>query len=288
MGEIAVMRLNSRIVILLLAALIAAFTAVVVRNKIMQLQKGAHVEQTASKRILVAKRDVPAGRFVDASSDLDWVEPTKEMEEMAVIHESTSKKSEFNGGIVRKQLKAGRPVTLDEITRAGDGGFLSAVLEPGMRAVAIAVTATTGAAGFIAPGDRVDLIVTHRIKTSRGESVGEDTVVSETFVRDVRVVAVDQSLNSTDNKAQLAKNVTVEVTESQAEQIAVATEMGKIAMALRSALPDQKDAISEDGKGTRTSDVIPSLSRKGGVAPHVQVIRGAEKEDLQFLNQGAR
>lgn len=279
------MRMNSRVVILVIAALIAAFTVVIVRKKMTQLG-GKHVEQVVSKRILVAKRDVPAGKFVDASTDLEWADPKGEVVEMDVIREGISKKSEFNGGVLRRPLKTGKPVAPDEITKAGDGGFLSAVLEPGMRAVAIAVTATTGAAGFIAPGDRVDLIVTHRIKTGRSES-GEDTVVSETFVRDVRVVAVDQSLGSPDNKAQLAKNVTVEVTESQAEQIAVAIEMGKISMALRSALPDSKAATAPLRDSTRTSDVIPSLSRKGGVAPHVQVIRGNEKEDLQFLNQGA-
>ncbi|MDX2074346.1 MAG: Flp pilus assembly protein CpaB [Alphaproteobacteria bacterium] len=282
------MRTNSRVVILLIAALIAAFTAVIVRKKMAALQGGTQVQQTESKRILVARRDVPAGKFVDSSTDLDWVEPKGDMDGADVIRESVSKKSEFNGGVVRRALKAGKPIAPDEITKAGDGGFLSAVLEPGMRAVAIAVTATTGAAGFIAPGDRVDLIVTHRIKSARSEMGGEDTVVSETFVRDVRVVAVDQSLGSAENKAQLAKNVTVEVTESQAEQIAVAIEMGKISMALRSALTNNKNVLSPERDSTRTSDVIPSLSRKGSVAPHVQVIRGDEKEDMQFLNQGAR
>lgn len=280
------MRINSRVVILLIAALIAAFTAVIVRKKMAALQGGGHVQQVVSKRILIAKRDVAAGKFVDASADLDWADPTGEVVEGQVVREGTSKKSEFNGGVLRRPLKAGKPVAPDEITKAGDGGFLSAVLEPGMRAVAIAVTATTGAAGFIAPGDRVDLIVTHKIKTARSETGGDDTVISETFVRDVRVVAVDQSLNTPENKAQLAKNVTVEVTESQAEQIAVAIEMGKISLSLRSSLQADKAADARDHESTRASDVIPSLSRKGGVAPHVQVIRGDQKEDLQFLNQG--
>jgi pilus assembly protein CpaB len=278
------MRVNSRVIILVIAALIAAFTAVTVRNKLVNLQKGSH-PQAASTRILVAKRDITAGRFVDSAADIDWAEPRGDMSEADVIHEGKTKKSEFNGGVVRRNIKAGKPIAPDEITRAGDGGFLSAVLEPGLRAVSIAVTATTGAAGFIAPGDRVDLIVTHRIKTSRGETAGEDTVVSETFVRDVRVVAVDQSLESPENKALVAKNVTVEVTESQAEQIAVATEMGKISMALRSALREENPQ-SRDRESTGSTDVIPALSRKGGVAPHVQVIRGNEKEDLQFIGQG--
>ncbi len=281
------MRLNGRVIILIIAALIAAFTAVMVRKKFSQLSSGKQVEQPVSKRVLIAKRDVAAGKFVDAGSDLDWANQPDGDEETAFVHEGISKKSEFNGGVVRRPLKSGKPVSADQITKAGDGGFLSAVLEPGMRAVSIAVTATTGAAGFIAPGDRVDLIVTHRIKTGRGESGGDDTVVSETFVRDVRVVAVDQSLDTPDHKATPAKNVTVEVTEIQAEQIAVAIEMGKISMALRSALHKNEQAGSEKSSSTRAGDVIPSL-RKGGVAPHVQVIRGDTKEDLQFLNQGTR
>ena len=66
---------------------------------------------------------------------------------------------------------------------------MAAVLEPGTRAVSIAVNATSGNAGFISPGDRVDLIVTHRIKKMDSrESSGADAVVSETFVRDVRVL----------------------------------------------------------------------------------------------------
>jgi len=278
------MRMNSRVVILIVAALIAAFTAVIVRNKLHNLQKGAVVEQVPSERILVARRDVSPGKFIDSAVDLDWINATPEMKDADVIREGVMKKSDFNGGVVRRALKAGKPVAPDEITKAGDGGFLSAVLEPGMRAVAIAVTATTGAAGFIAPGDRVDLIVTHRIKTSRMEANGDDTVISETFVRDVRVVAVDQSLDTPENKAAVAKNVTVEVDENQAEQIAVGIEMGKISLSLRSSLtsaPGEEDPH----KATRTSDVIPSLSRKGGVAPHVQVIRGDTREDLQFLGK---
>lgn len=281
-GRLIYMRLNGRTIILLIAAFIASLTAVVVRNRLASLSHGAHTEQAASKRILVAKRDVPPGKFVDSTTDLEWAAPVDETE-TNVIREAVSKKSDFNGGVVRRALKVGMPVAPDAITKAGDGGFLSAVLEPGTRAVAIAVTATTSAAGFIAPGDRVDLIVTHRIKSARSDGNEQETVLSETFVRDVRVVAVDQSLD-TDNKAQLAKNVTVEVTEAQAEQIAVANEMGKISLALRSALAADKTAEGEKN-ATRGSDIIPLLTQRTSVAPRVQIIRGDNKEELQFLGR---
>ena len=277
------MRLNSRYSMLIAVTLIALLGIMMIKNRLAG-SKGANVEST---RILVAKRDMTQGAFIKAGIDIDWQEPTSEQKELPSIHEGSFKKTDFDGGVVRKAIKAGAAVTTDQVTKAGDGGFLSAVLEPWMRAVAIAVTATTGAAGFIAPGDRVDLIVTHRMKTPRdNDSSGQDTVLSETFVRDVRVVAVDQSIDSLENKAAVAKNVTVEVREAQAEQISVASEMGKISLALRSSVPDDASVVSRGGQFTRDSDVSPVLGRKEGMMPRVQVIRGDTKEDLQFMDQG--
>lgn len=277
------MRLNSRYAMLIAVTLIAVVGLVMIKNRLSG-SKGAAVEST---KILVAKRDLTPGAFIKAATDVDWQEPTSEQKELPNIREGSLKKNDFNGGVIRKAIKSGAAITPDQVTKAGDGGFLSAVLEPGMRAVAIAVTATTGAAGFIAPGDRVDLIVTHRMKSARhSDSGGQDTVVSETFVRDVRVVAVDQSIDNPENKAAIAKNVTVEVREAQAEQISVASEMGKISLALRSSVPDDINAATRGGQFTRDSDVSPILGKKESMTPRVQVIRGEEKEDLQFIDQG--
>jgi pilus assembly protein CpaB len=266
---------------LIVVTVIALLGLLMIKNSL----SGAKRSGVESTRILVAKRDMTQGAFIKAGVDIDWQEPTAEQKELPNIREGSFKKNDFNGGVVRKAIKAGSAVTPDQVTKAGDGGFLSAVLEPGMRAVAIAVTATTGAAGFIAPGDRVDLIVTHRMKAPRDNN-SQDTVLSETFVRDVRVVAVDQSIDTPENKASIAKNVTVEVNESQAEQISVASEMGKISLALRSSVPDDASVVNRGGQFTRDSDVSPVLGRKEGMMPRVQVIRGNEKEDLQFMGQG--
>jgi pilus assembly protein CpaB len=162
---------------------------------------------------------------------------------------------------------------------------MSAVLDPGMRAVSIAVTATSGNGGFISPGDHVDLIVTHHIK----DTPSNDSVVSETFVHDVRIVAVDQMLDNPDNKAILAKTVTVEVTPRQAEQISVATEMGKISVALRgiatvdpatgAAVPGQGTTLN--GNYTRDTDISSALNRDT-VSPHIRIIRGDQTENLQL------
>lgn len=309
------MESSRRLIILLVAGVIVAFAAIAIRNR-MSSEPAA--DAPVITRVLVAKRDVPPGSFVQAGVDVDWEQvpddyPSKEL----LINEAAFRLQDFNGAVVRKQLRAGEPIQQTALMKAGEGGFMSAVLEPGMRAVSIAVTATSGNAGFISPGDRVDLIVTHRIKigANKDTGAGEEAVVSETFVSDVRVVAVDQMLDNPENKAILAKTVTVEVTQRQAQQIAVASEMGKISVALRSltngpvaqpsaAAPAAEPAAGEPAAATDPAseplaapadpaavpaetqspitdekDVSPILS---GMSPRVKVIRGDQMEILQF------
>jgi len=334
---------------LLIAALLAAFMAVSVRNRLSQTPVAEAPAPTA--RIVVAKRDLALGTFVQGAQDLDWgpvppdvvaqnaaaaaaltaaTAPTDDGSTPAAppavtaavaaaaakdvfMHEGSVKLTDFNGAVVRHSLRAGDPVTQTTLMKSGEGGFMSAVLSPGMRAVSISVNPTSGNAGFVSPGDHVDLIVTHHIKTiSSGANGTEESVVSETFVHDVRVVAVDQMLDNPDSKAILAKTVTVEVTPRQAEQVSVGAEMGKISIALRSvAISDAKpktdakadkddthdnahtlaDIYGADDAGqprdrdsgyTRDADLSQLLGHKSASAPRVLVIRGDKSETVDF------
>lgn len=112
--------------------------------------------------------------------------------------------------VARRAIQKGEPILKTVLVKSNEGGFMSAVLEPGKRAVSIAVDSTSGNAGFIFPGDKVDLILTHSVTN---QSV--QTRASETFVEDVRVLAVDQMLDNPENKAVLAKTVTLEVTPNR-------------------------------------------------------------------------
>lgn len=286
------MESSRRLIILLVAGVVVAFGAIWISS-----QMSSEPETTGtpvSDRYVVAKRDIAPGSFVQVPQDIDWESlgtdvPNKDV----LIHEGNARIEDFSGAVVRRPLRSGEPIPLTALMRSGEGGFMSAVLEPGMRAVSIAVNATSGNAGFISPGDRVDLIVTHRIKKSESTG-GSDSVVSETFVHDVRVVAVDQMLDNPENKAILAKTVTVEVTPNQAEQVAVASEMGKISVTLRStaglnkkvgdgnAQPTANIGELYDNNVTRDSDVSRMLESKGGVSPRVRVIRGGETESIDF------
>jgi len=146
-----------------------------------------------------------------------------------------------------------------------------------MRAVSVPVTATSGISGFVFPGDQVDILITHRLAGNADNS----HEAAETVLHNVRVIAVDQKLDSKNGEALVAHTATLEVTPKQSEIIAVATEIGKLSLSLRS-LATAPSEVSADGsavdaRGTYTldSEVSPLLQSPGGSGTNgVTVIRG--------------
>jgi pilus assembly protein CpaB len=138
------------------------------------------------------------------------------------------------GTVVRNAVTAGQPLTQGSLVKPGDRGFLAAALGPGMRAVTVPVSALTGVAGFVFPGDRVDLVLTQNVNASSGPPLK----VSETIVRNLRVLATDQRATPTlDEKGNTVvteyKLVTIEATPRIAEKITVAQSIGTISLSLR-------------------------------------------------------
>jgi pilus assembly protein CpaB len=139
------------------------------------------------------------------------------------------------GTVVRHAITAGEPVTQGSLVAPGDRGFLAAALGPGMRAITVPVNASAGVAGFVFPGDHVDLVLTQSV-TGGGD--GPPLKVSETIVRNVRVLATDQRVSNKNDDGKIEvktfANVTLEVTPSIAEKVAVAQSVGTLSLSLRS------------------------------------------------------
>jgi pilus assembly protein CpaB len=146
------------------------------------------------------------------------------------------------GTVVRYPITAGQPVTQGALVAPGDRGFLAAALGPGMRAVTIPVSAKTGVGGFVFPGDHVDLMLT---QTVSGQGDGPPLKATETILRNVRVLATDQSTDSVveDGKTVVRsfRTVTLEVTPKIAEKIAVSQTIGTLSLTLRSLADNQSE-----------------------------------------------
>jgi pilus assembly protein CpaB len=169
--------------------------------------------------------------------------------------------------------------------KPGDHGFLAAVMEPGARAVTIPVDATTGLAGLVWPGDRVDLILTQSngdATVPLGRRIGAETVLSN-----VRVIAIDQQLMqgaSSSAPDGQARTVTMEVNADQAQRVAVAMRLGQLSLSVRSASTDTSAArTGTSGVATWARDVLPSLLTETK-APTEATIRiyGGAKEVKEF------
>jgi len=185
-----------------------------------------------TEKILVATRDAPAGTFLKPE-DMEWLPWPEDGVVSAYIQEGELTVDDFKGAVVRTDLRAGQPFAESYVVYPGDRGFLAAVLEPGDRAVSVPVNATSGIAGFVFPGDRVDVLLTMKMQT-QGSGEDQTRYLSETILKAIRVLAIDQASQNAEGKAELAKTATLEVTPKQAEAVAIALQMGSLSLSLNS------------------------------------------------------
>lgn len=222
--------------LLLVGALIVAIGTAVLANGMFSAASAPQAEAATptGPKVMVAQRALPVGTIISADA-IAYQEWPKELVKDAYFIEGEADISKLVGTVVRFPITAGQPVTQGSLVSPGDRGFLAAALGPGMRAVTIPVSAKSGVAGFVFPGDHIDLVLTQTIK---GESETETLRTSETFLKNLRVLATDQSTENeiVDGKTQVRKfsTVTLEVTPKIAEKIAVAQTVGKLSLSLRS------------------------------------------------------
>jgi pilus assembly protein CpaB len=194
-------------------------------------------------KALVALRALPVGTIITADSIAFQPWP-KEMVQDAYFLEGEADITKLLGTVVRFPVTAGQPVTQGALVAPGDRGFLAAALGPGMRAVTITVSQKTGVAGFIFPGDRVDLVLTQSVRGGAGDT-GEPLKTAETILRNLRVLATDQATETESENGKTvvrtARTITLEVTPRIGEKIAVADTLGTLNLSLRSIADNQTE-----------------------------------------------
>lgn len=255
-----------RLLIVLVAAISAIGLAVVLQKAMGGKPAAAPTAQAApaeapSKpmtQVLVAKRDLPIGTRLVAA-DVAWqawpsdaingafitngAAPAKPDGKVEAAKASLAATADqmiggdpakvVEGAIVRDPILNGEPITNRKIVRGGEGGYLSVVLTPGKRGMSVPVTSDTAAGGFILPGDRVDVLMTRDVQNNSTESTGK-TVIAETVLQNIRVLALDQSTAADkDAKSIVAATATLEVGPVEAEALTRAKASGPVTLALR-------------------------------------------------------
>jgi pilus assembly protein CpaB len=193
------------------------------------------VAQMQTVDVLVAKADIGLGQTV-APEDLQWQTWPAATASNNFIrrNERPEATKEIAGSIARAPIIAGEPIREPKLVKANGSGFMAAILPTGLRAVSTEISPETGAGGFILPNDRVDVILSRRLKNP-DRTDPTDIVVSEVILANVRVLAIDQAPKEKDGQnAVVGKTVTLELKPIQVATLAAARQSGTLSLALRS------------------------------------------------------
>jgi pilus assembly protein CpaB len=260
----------ARILLLLVAIMaggLAAFLATRGSGPATVVQEiAAQAPQTGTK-VLVAKDAIGVGQRLTAN-DVEW-QPWPDASvrpEYITIAQTPDAQGKISGAVARFEIFQGEPI-LDQKLVHSDQGFLSAVLDPGMRGVSVQVTASSGSGGFIIPNDRVDVVQT---ETQSGQTT------SRVVLSDVKVLAIGTRLGQsgttgtpagdpTDPKSQIFTSdsiATLELSPPQADTLINATATGKISLLLRSVADFGKSVPAADTSDDNQSIKVIRFGRE--------------------------
>jgi pilus assembly protein CpaB len=173
--------------------------------------------------------------------------------------------------VVLTAIEANEPVLTLKITGAGERATLSALVQPGMKAVTVRVNDVEGVGGFVLPGDRVDVVLTRQIE--------KGSATTEVVLQNTRVLAVDQTADDRAAKASIAKSVTLEVNTVDAQKIWLASSVGNLSLLLRKAgetaqsktrkitLKDLESGAVEENVSTTTVVVTRPAAKQSYTVP---------------------
>ena len=287
--------MRSQSFIVLGAAIFLGLIAAVIANFLIDRPQAPQQAQTPAGQttVVVAKVPLTFGATVgpDQLREVAWpadAVPPGSFRNVAEVAQ---------GGGTRIALRAmeiNEPVLASKVSGKGGRLSMSGLIGKDMRAAAIRVNDVAGVAGFLLPGDRVDVMIT---RTPDGEGAQPFTDV---LLQNVRVVAVDQDANEAKDKPQLVKTVTVEVTQAQAQKLALAETVGTMSLALRNLanlapervatvrVADLRDGLTARPTTVRgPTRVVYRSAPRAPFRPTVEVFRGVASSSYQVPLAGA-
>jgi pilus assembly protein CpaB len=221
---------RAQVVVLVLALGAGGIAAVLVMRSEPPAAPPPAAPQVATVDILVAKTDIEIGRRL-SSDQVQW-QPwpvTAASSEYFRQADSPGAVKEVAGSITRAGFVSGEPILKAKLIRADGSGYMAALIRPGMRAISTDISPEAGVGGFILPNDHVDVILTRLEKSN-----GEDAFHSETILTNVRVLAIDQTVEEKNGqRVVIGKIATLELAPPQAETLALARRLGSVSLMLR-------------------------------------------------------
>lgn len=245
--------------VLIVLSLLLAFGAAWVANRWVQARTATHSDAAPkTETVVVASMDLPFGTKIESRHLA-----TIPMLPGSVPSGAFGEQKQVEGKVTRAAILQGEILLEGRFADQGSGSTLAAVVEKNMRAVSVRVDDVVGVAGFLLPGNRVDILGTRDLSNREAHS--------ETILQNVRVLAVDQTASTDKNEPVVVRAVTLEVTPEQAEVLVKWKEQGSIQLTLRN--PGDESVQERPKVAAVAPKRAPTAPRK---EPTVTVIRGTD------------
>ena len=267
-------RTRRSLIMIFVSLALATAAALLASNWMLDRAKLSDTNRPVTQGLMVAARDLSAGTRLTADDlrPMQVLVTDRPMGSFMAI-------DEVEGQIVNTNLRAGELILASRLSEDVEGSALAALLSPNMRAVTVRVDDVVGVAGFILPGNHVDVISTRE--------EGRQTVAN-TFLSNIRVLAVDQQASADPTKPQVVRAVTLEVTPQGAESIARARHQGQLQLSLRH--PRDEDPVTPELRVAEAAEAVttpaatplpasasPASRRDAAASDRVEVLRGTHR-----------
>lgn len=232
-------------------------------------------------QVLIAKADIAYGDKIipDLVEVTQW--PTKYLPKGAITTTAELLEGPESPRIAMRALVAGEPFLKAKVSGFGERPILSRKVAEGMRAFTVRINDVSGVAGFILPGDRVDILLTRQI----GDGSARDNYGTDIILQNISILGIDQLSSEDQDKPVLGKSATFEVTPQQAQSLALASQVGTLSLSLRNyetVSTEKTSRISTNDLGERRAAPAPAPAKpRATPAPrdtsvYVQVRKGTE------------
>lgn len=245
-----------RAISMFVIAVVLGVGAAMLANRWIQARTLMFSDTGDKQTIVVAALDIPYGTKIEGAQIklVEW--PDNNIPRGAITDPA-----EAEGKISKRELLPGEPILMDRISEHVSGSTLSAIVEPNKRAITVRVNDVVGVAGFLLPGNRVDVLATRKQKKG---------ATTSTILENIKVLAVDQSASTDKEKPVVVRAVTLEMTPRETEQLVKSREEGTLQLTLRNPLEETKPQVAEKPQKKKAVKV----AKRKSYSSRVTVIRG--------------
>ena len=289
------MRFGGLIVAIVLAAVAAAIVLMRTSEAPAPTTPQAAAQAVKSVNIYVAAKEIPVGSKI--TEDMIAIQPWPENLVLDGFAKADAGGAAVIGTIARGTFQAQEPILASKLANANDPNFLAGELPKGMRVITIATNEIEGVAGFVFPGDRIDVLLTREVErevpthsdadAQAASSAAKPNPITETLLANVKVAAIDQRSSNTgstdkDGKLLVPRSVSLIVSPTDAQRLRLGAKAGTLTLVLRSlADHDAADVLTVTGMG----DISQFKTEEKAQVQEdgVRVLRGAPSDSKEIL-----